>query len=245
MEWLFFYKNKSCEIYNDLVVKSICQKNGFKLLFNDGFLLANPKRSFVFNKRMHNDRIPANDEDKKIYKSMLKSRYSNSLVPYTLFFFIGARVMLLKNLDVSNGLVNGRRGIVIDIIQDEKKGNILGIVVKFDSISSFEEQIEVINIMRVDSFRRSNGKILDFYQFPLKLCYSITAHKSQGQTLNRVAICLDEKAFAHGSFYVALSRVHSIDDICFFGSKFPENGPDLHNNGYIADFQFKLKHQLL
>jgi ATP-dependent exoDNAse (exonuclease V) alpha subunit len=152
--------------------------------------------------------------------------------------------MLLKNIDSSTGLVNGRRGIITDVLQDETTGKIHGISVNFDAISTFDEQEELIHMIKVDSFRRTNGKILNFYQFPLKLCYSVTAHKSQGQTLSKVAICLDEKAFAHGSFYVALSRVRSIDDIIFFGTKFPEKGPDLHTNMFISDFQFKLSHQL-
>lgn len=239
-----FYKNKSCEEFNDIIVKSLCRKSGKVLLSNEGSLIASPKTSFIYGNHRSNTRNPATDEDKKIYKSILKTRESQSLVPYNLVFFIGARVMLLKNIDASTGLVNGRRGTVIDVMQEEDTGKIVAIIVLFDAISTFPEKEEIIHMIKVDCFRRSNGKILNFYQFPLKLCYSVTAHKSQGQTIDRVAICIDEKAFAHGSFYVALSRAHSIDDILFFGKKFPENGPDLHNNGYIADLQFKLLHHL-
>ena len=114
----------------------------------------------------------------------------------------------------------------------------------FDAISTFPEIIEDLHLMKVDSFQKNDGLTFDFYQFPFKLCYSVTAHKSQGQTLKKVAISLDEKAFAHGSFYVSLSRVRSIDDIIFFGESFPENGPQLHVNEFISDLNYKITHQL-
>ena len=72
------------------------------------------------------------------------------------------------------------------------------------------------------------------YQFPLKLAWSVTAHKSQGQTLNKVAINIGEEAFAHGSLYVALSRVRSLDGVMLFGlERWPEEGPKFHVNPFI------------
>ena len=51
---------------------------------------------------------------------------------------------------------------------------------------------------------------LSFYrkQFPVRLAFSMTINKSQGQTFDRVGLKLDEKhVFTHGQFYVAISRV--------------------------------------
>ena len=44
-------------------------------------------------------------------------------------------------------------------------------------------------------------------QFPVRLCFSITINKSQGQTFNTVGVDLSEDVFTHGQLYVALSRV--------------------------------------
>ncbi len=52
-----------------------------------------------------------------------------------------------------------------------------------------------------------------FIQYPIKLAWATTIHKSQGQTFERVAIDLDTGAFDHGQTYVALSRAKSLEGI--------------------------------
>lgn len=66
------------------------------------------------------------------------------------------------------------------------------------------------------------------------MCYALTAHKVQGQTLNKVAINISKDAFAHGSFYVALSNVKKLHKVVLFGpEQFPVEGLQFHNNGVI------------
>ena len=50
-------------------------------------------------------------------------------------------------------------------------------------------------------------------QFPVKLAYSMTANKAQGQTLQYVGIYIRREFFSHGQFYVAMSRVGDIDAV--------------------------------
>ena len=58
--------------------------------------------------------------------------------------------------------------------------------------------------MNVDVITTGTGKKNVFYQFPIKLSYAVTAHKAQGQTLDKCAICIQEEAFIHGTLYVAV-----------------------------------------
>jgi ATP-dependent DNA helicase PIF1 len=52
-----------------------------------------------------------------------------------------------------------------------------------------------------------------FQQFPVKLAWAMTIHKSQGQTLERVRVDLGRGAFAHGQVYVGLSRCQSLEGL--------------------------------
>ena len=50
-------------------------------------------------------------------------------------------------------------------------------------------------------------------QFPLRLCYSMTTNKSQGQSFEKILLDLSDDSFSHGQTYVALSRVRRYDNI--------------------------------
>ena len=55
--------------------------------------------------------------------------------------------------------------------------------------------------------------ILEDCQFPVRLAYSMTINKAQGQTFNKVGIDLPLLLFSHGQLYVAMSRAKSFKDI--------------------------------
>ena len=50
-------------------------------------------------------------------------------------------------------------------------------------------------------------------QIPLKAAYALTIHKSQGQTIDRLEMSVDDRYFAEGQAYVALSRARTLEDI--------------------------------
>jgi hypothetical protein len=80
------------------------------------------------------------------------------------------------------------------------------------------------------------------FQFLLSLGWAVTVHKSQGQTLDRLAINIRYDAFAHGAFYTALSRVRNLIDIMLFGlAVWLQNGIHLHVNEFIRFAQVELR----
>lgn len=124
-------------------------------------------------------------------------------VPQKLHLKNSCRVMLLKNLDFDYGLINGACGNVEDINED-------GITIKFDN--------GVLKLIKREEFDYyKNGTLLARrIQYPLRLAYGITIHKSQGMTLDEVFIDFN-RIFEYGQAYVALSRVKSLEGLYLKG----------------------------
>lgn len=110
----------------------------------------------------------------------------------------GARVMLIKNLDVSSGLVNGAIGTITNLTPDS-------INVLFDN---GEHKI----ITQVDWDLEMNNNVVRAKQIPVILAYSITIHKSQSLTIDYAVLELSE-CFCEHQTYVALSRVRNFNGL--------------------------------
>jgi ATP-dependent DNA helicase PIF1 len=110
----------------------------------------------------------------------------------------GCRVLLIKNMDVSIGLVNGSTGTIKDCLEES-------VIVEFDNgvtenIQKVEWELEI-----------DNSKVF-CKQIPLMLAYAITCHRSQGLSLDSAVLDLDD-CFCNHMVYVALSRVKSLDGL--------------------------------
>ena len=233
------FTNAHAERYNELILASRITVSGaqpitFQALF---FVPCSPSfrvldiRSLDEVRRMQHSLCQpqlASETEIRIFLGAFRRRALNSIVPFNLVLCPGARVMLLQNIDVANGLINGARGVVISILPDNS-----AIEVLFDCQPANATPTLITRRQSVE-YPLSSGKHIFMVQFPLKFCWAVTAHKSQGQSLSRVAIDISEPAFAHGSLYVALSRVASLDGLLLFGQEsFPENGPLYHVNEFI------------
>lgn len=125
----------------------------------------------------------------------------------TLELKVGAQVMFLRN-DPDGRWVNGSLGTVTHI-QDTVWVEVEG------------EEHEVHPALwerykyRYDSETKTLTKdvVAEFEQFPLRLAWAITIHKSQGQTYEQAIIDLGPRAFSAGQTYVALSRIKSLDGL--------------------------------
>ncbi len=137
---------------------------------------------------------------------MWKKLDENCRIDIDLELKVGAQVMLLANINVSEGLVNGSRGVVLEF--NEMSG---WPVVLFADGQRFEVEPWTWTEMAPDRKSGVSNK-----QVPLKLAYGITIHKSQGLTIDLLSICLT-KTFEYGQGYVALSRARTLEGLALEG----------------------------
>jgi ATP-dependent exoDNAse (exonuclease V) alpha subunit len=132
----------------------------------------------------------------------------NCKAPAELKLKVGAQVMLIKNIDVSEKLVNGSVGVV-EGLQDEF------VIVKFTDGKTqvIEPQTWEMRQNEDDGYGNMISVLVaSRTQIPLRLAWAVTVHKSQGSTLDRAEVDIAD-AFASGQVYVALSRVRNLKSL--------------------------------
>lgn len=146
-------------------------------------------------------------------KPVTKSRGDGLLS--TLILSIKARVMLTRNCNVEDGLVNGVMGYICQFVFEENSDRIVKAVgIEFDNkevgkkSGQKTKDEKLVFIERVQEEIKDKVTTVVRHQFPIRLSWACTAHKVQGMTTDKVVVNLD-RAFAPGQAYVALSRVTS------------------------------------
>jgi hypothetical protein len=126
----------------------------------------------------------------------------------------GAQVMMVNN-DPNGRWVNGSIGRISRIEKAKAAPDVLIVELQ----NGLEVQVEPYTweLFRLD-FDEKAGKLFSeaigsFTQYPLRLAWAITIHKSQGKTFDKVVIDIGRGTFAHGQVYVALSRCTSFKGI--------------------------------
>lgn len=139
-------------------------------------------------------------------KYVLEKFFKNCNIPQELQLAVGAQVMLLTNLDIAAGLVNGSRGIVTKFVED----------IPF---VKFMNGIECIISYHTGQLEENGRLILEYTQIPLKVAYALTIHKAQGCTLDCALVDLRD-IFEYGQAYVGLSRCRTSKGMSIVGLNF-------------------------
>lgn len=142
---------------------------------------------------------------------------------------VGAQVVFVRN-DRSRRWVNGTIGRVCSATPERLE-------VELESGSRHVVELEVWENVEYKYDEKSKRVIETvigtFTQYPLRLAWALTVHKSQGLTFNKVIVDLGRGAFTSGQSYVALSRCTGLDGLTL---KTPLNARDIFVNPAIVTF---------
>jgi len=212
--------------------------DGFQPCLNRVFpATAKIKPTLLFAKRVDVDQTNANElaklrDLKHEYKAQdwgrdstaLEILIKNCMAPTTLELKINAQVMLLKNLSLVDGLVNGTRGVVVDFKTDERN--------KFFPVVQFLSGKQLLVGPEEWKIEEKYITIASRVQIPLMLCWALTIHKIQGMTLDLCQVDLTG-VFEFGQGYTALSRCRDLDSLSILSSStaFPSRLIKAHPGG--------------
>jgi len=124
----------------------------------------------------------------------------------------GAQIMLLNN-DAYGRWINGTIGKVKKFEKDEEGEEI--IVAELDNGDTVEISPYTWKIYKyfLKNEELRSEEVGSFRQYPVRLAFAVTIHKSQGRTFEKVVIDVGRGTFAHGQMYVALSRCTTLEGI--------------------------------
>lgn len=186
----------------------------FESILDDFYIYLTPTNSLASS--VNNQKLTQLKTRAHHYKGILRGKFDQKSLPteMDLNLKVGAQVMLLNN-DPAGRWVNGTIGKIVDIdLDDDDEEMIL--------VELADGEVEPVYPYTWEMFEfQFNGRtgeiesdtIGSFTQYPMKLAWAITIHKSQGKTFDKVILDIGTGTFAHGQLYVALSRCVSLEGL--------------------------------
>jgi ATP-dependent DNA helicase PIF1 len=149
-------------------------------------------------------------------RGCLEGDFERSSLPTdeTLDLKPGAQIMMVNN-DRRGRWVNGSIGKVAGFVKRDESDDRIAVELKDGPLVEVEPCVWELFRYAYDKETKklTTEPTGSFTQYPVKLAWAVTIHKSQGKTFDRVIIDLGRGTFAHGQLYVALSRCASFDGL--------------------------------
>lgn len=161
--------------------------------------------------RINGEKLDEIDAPSYSFMATIKDDFkkSDAPVPECLTLKVGAQVIFCRN-NIASGYMNGTIGKVAVLKENT-------IVVRLENGSEIEVQpVTWENIhseYNRETHKMESVVVGSFTQYPLKLAWAITIHKSQGMTFDRMHLDLSRGTFQAGQAYVAISRMRSLNGL--------------------------------
>ena len=198
--------------------------------------------------KINENRLKGIDAKEYVYEGVINGKFGkkgkdgevkddNLPAPMKLVLKVGAQVMFTRN-DIAHRWVNGTLGTVVKLDDNEIQIKIGHDVHTVDCVAweSYEYEFD-------KEGKKLNKEVSGtFTQYPLRLAWAITIHKSQGLTFDKMVLDLSRGAFAAGQLYVALSRVKTLNGL--YLSR-PVKNSDIRKDDEVLSFASKFNDDTL
>jgi len=175
------------------------------------------------------------------YSGEVKGDFNPKIFPtdYTLELRVDGQVMLIRN-DPDKRFVNGSiativalepEKIIVQLTSEDGKTNVFELPKMTWETNRYTLTADAENAIKTEV-------IGSFTQYPVRLAWAVTIHKSQGKTYDRVAIDLGRGAFEHGQTYVALSRCRTLNGVFL---KKPLTSRDIMVDERVVEFYGQMR----
>ncbi|XP_071137190.1 uncharacterized protein [Mytilus edulis] len=191
--------SKDCNNSTSSSSMVICSKHSLRNEINDMMQTRLLQSSKVYHLHARDCDLAGNEvsfQDTQVINNV------KSVLPKTITIHEGAKVMITRNLNIQDHVVNGTVGYLKSVHKN------VVMVQRLDSdelipVSKVKQKV-IIPFTKTPVYR---------IQYPLIVAYACTVHRMQGATLDSAFIHLDDSFFAPGQAYVALSRVKSLQGL--------------------------------
>lgn len=195
--------------YEDIVLLNDSSKRYHFGLLDDGYIMLGTHNASIA--AINEQKLAALEGEVRDFPVILEGNYPNNLLPFepaNIRLKVGAQVIFMKN-NAGEGYYNGLMGKVEAFNNDS-------ITVKAENDVTYQVKPEIwenIQYVYDESRKAVVSEVLGTCkQFPLKLAWAITVHKSQGLTFSKAILDIGN-AFEVGQAYVALSRCTSLEHL--------------------------------
>ena len=179
-----------------------------------------------------------------IPEELLNEYNPGGLPPHDLQVKDGCHLMLLRNVNLYDGLANGTR---LRLKEVSATGKVMKVEIltgpraakNKDGEYIFKKEDREFPLFMIPN-TNENDRVFSMVrkQFPVRLTYGMSINKAQGQTLKRVGLYLPEPVFSHGQLYVALSRVSRPESIVIYVDDKSEKHGFINDRLYTKNYVY-------